>query len=794
MSVFARSAILAGYAAVLVLPLAAANLDFRSATIVISASASTPERKAAAMLSEEIEKRTQLRLRVQTQAAAGPAFVLGRAGQVQSAAPQLAGAPDKAEGFTLRSTAGPSGALAVVTGYDDRGVVFGAGYLLRQLHMARQRLELESGLNITTAPQVPVRGHQLGYRPKTNAYDAWGVPRWEQYIRELAIFGTNTIELIPPRSDDAADSPHFPLPQIEMMVEMSRIADEYGIDVSIWYPAMDRDYSDPTTVEFALKEWAEVYRRLPRIDVIFVPGGDPGHTQPKYLMALLEKQLASLHKYHPKAQMWMSPQSFNKEWMDEFLSIMKGEPPWLSGIVYGPQMRMSLPELRESVPKRYPIRLYPDITHSLSSQFPVPDWDFAYPETEGRESINPRPLGEATIFRAFRNYVIGFVSYSEGCNDDVNKFVWSGLGWNPDASVKDILTEYSRFFIGDEVADAFAQGLLALERNWKGPLLANPGVETTLLQFRQMEAHATPQMRAAWRFQQALYRAYYDAFVQARLRTETEQEQRALGELALAKTRGSLAAMAAAERVLDADLLTQQAREYRARVFELAEALFQSIGMQLSVTRYQAIAIDRGANLDAIDYALNNRLWLENRFAEIRPLNSEADRLAKLDEIVNWTNPGPGGFYDDLGNAAAQPHLIMGEGFDKDPELRHTAFIGWGNLTPNRGGRVSWFDQAVVLFDEPLRMRYTDLDPTAQYRVRVVYGGRGTVRLVANGNTQIHDFINKAATPAPMEFEIPREATKTGSLTLEWTRPQGLGGAGGGNQIAEVWLIRAGSR
>jgi len=32
-----------------------------------------------------------------------------------------------------------------------------------------------------------------------------------------------------------------------MMVEMSRIADEYGIGVSIWYPAMDKDYSDPKT-------------------------------------------------------------------------------------------------------------------------------------------------------------------------------------------------------------------------------------------------------------------------------------------------------------------------------------------------------------------------------------------------------------------------------------------------------------------------------------------------------------------------------------------------------------------
>ena len=47
---------------------------------------------------------------------------------------------------------------------------------------------------------------------------------WEQYIRDLAVFGTNAIELIPPRSDDDADSPHFPLPPMEMMTAMSRIA------------------------------------------------------------------------------------------------------------------------------------------------------------------------------------------------------------------------------------------------------------------------------------------------------------------------------------------------------------------------------------------------------------------------------------------------------------------------------------------------------------------------------------------------------------------------------------------
>ena len=91
---------------------------------------------------------------------------------------------------------------------------------------------------------------------------------------------------------------------------MSQIAADYGLDVWIWYPAMDADYADPRTVEHALAEWADVFRKLPRIDAVFVPGGDPGHTRPKILMALLEKQAENLRRFHPDAQMWVSPQSF----------------------------------------------------------------------------------------------------------------------------------------------------------------------------------------------------------------------------------------------------------------------------------------------------------------------------------------------------------------------------------------------------------------------------------------------------------------------------------------------------
>jgi hypothetical protein len=747
--------------------------DFRQAVIVLPASPTTTEKKAAQMLSEEIEKRTQLRLKIA--AAGSPAIYLK---------PAPGGKP---ESFTLTSTA----TTATVTAPDDRGMVFGAGYLLRQFRMARQKLELDPALNISTAPKYEVRGQQLGYRPKTNAYDAWTVPMWEQYIRELAIFGNNTIELIPPRSDDDDDSPHFPLPKIEMMEEMSRIANEYGLDVSIWFPAMDKDYSDPATMEFALKEWEAVFRRLPRIDAIFVPGGDPGHTQPKWMFALLEKQTASLHRYHPKAKMWLSPQGFSKEWRDEFWALLDKNPAWLTGLVFGPQVYGSLEEFRALTPKRYPIRFYPDITHSIHSEFPVPDWDMAYAATEGRETINPRPIDETAIFQRYQRFAVGTVTYSEGCNDDVNKFIWSGLLWNPDATPKSILADYARFFIGDSMADDFANGLFALEQNWRGPLASNRQVPVTLAQFKDMERHATPQQRLNWRFQEALYRAYYDEYEQSRLLSEMRQEEMATAVLASANRLGSLKAMAEAEAILDADARTADAKEYRARVFEMAEALFQSIHMQLSVERYKAIAVDRGANLDAVDYALNNRIWLENRFQEIRAMESEADRLARIDQIVNWTDPGPGGFYDALGFANLRPHLVLGEPYVQDPDFLKSPLISLAT-SPQRGWRTTFAMDGEIIQDRPLRMRYTELDPTAHYKIRVTYGGdqrRTPVRLAANG-MEVHPFREKGPMPEPVEFDLPKQATSAGTLMLEWTRPPGLGGNGRGTQVSEVWLIK----
>jgi hypothetical protein len=777
-------------------------VDLKGAVIVYPANFSGPEKKAVQMLAEEAEKRSKVHWPAMTNwpSSIGPVIAVFTKDLLpdfaHDYAKELAESPDSngPEGFHISVKSRADNTVVWVVGNDARGVLFGVGKLLREMHLQPGRAAVADDLEISTAPKYALRGHQLGYRPKCNSYDAWDLPVWEQYIRDLAVFGCNSIELIPPRSDDVATSPHFPRPPMEMITGMSRIADSYGLDVWVWYPAMDHDYSDPKTVESALREWGEVFANLPRIDDVFVPGGDPGHTRPKFLMALLEKQTENLHRYHPNARMWVSPQGFTQAWMDEFLEILRrDQPAWLTGLVFGPQVRLSLPRLRELVPRQYPIRHYPDITHSRQCQFPVPDWDVAYAVTEGRECINPRPEDEAIIFRKMQPDTIGFVTYSEGCNDDVNKMIWGGLGWDPEQNVTDILRAYSRYFIGDRFTETFAEGLLALEKDWRGPLLANEGVEKTLAHFQTLEKEASPADLRNWRFQQALFRAYFDASVRERLISETEIEGKALQALRGLMGKDTLNAMAQAEK----QLKMQAGSSNDMRIQLLGEALFQTIGMQLSVEKYKALAVDRGASLDTLDYPLNNRAWLRDRFANIRKLPSEEERREAIKGILNWTNPGPGGFYDDLGNSAKEPHLLRGPGFRDDPAAAVSPRADFEEDEPTSATgvarRMSWIDHAESLYDAPLRMRYTGLENNASYKIRVVYGGddfEHKIRLVANEGIEIHPFIAKPYPIEPIEFAIPSGVIKNGELILTWSGEPGLGGNGRTCEVSEVWLIR----
>jgi hypothetical protein len=788
-------------------PFAAAtaqSLDLSHATIVAPADADSAELAAAHLLVEEAGKRcgNEWPVRPEEPSSAesplAPRILIGRKDQLEHTSLHLPAWPTYAarpEAFAIETIRTASKPAIVIAGYDDRGVLFGIGYLLRHTDFSSGHAWLPAPLHIASAPQFAIRGHQLGYRFKNNTYDAWTPERFEQYIRDLAVFGANTIELLPPITDDAPSSPLFPLPAMDMMVRVSGIVQKYGLRCSIFYPAMAHDYSDPATIESELRVWGDVFDKLPQVDELFVPGGDPGHTDPAVLFPYLARVAEVLHRSHPDAGVWVSAQGFNADKMRRFYALVAARPPWLSGIVVGPQSRDGLDVERAHIPKDIPIRFYPDIGHTMHAQLPVPEWDAAYALTEGRETINPRPLAETTIFRHYAPYMNGFVTYSEGVNDDVNKFIWSALGWSAQTNPMATLREYARYFAGSEGfrVDDFVRGIVSLERNWEGPLAENTLVDTTLRRFQLMQQAATPAQSENWRFEAALYRAYFDAYERHRLLIATAQEQRALGFLASADRIGSAAAMQQAEQALNADPPEfTQLRPWRNAIEDLAGQLFRDIGLQLGVAKYGASASNRGASLDTVDVQLNNRVWLEREFARIRGVNGETNRLQAIAAIVHWCDPEPGGFYDDLGDPSTEPHLVRGPGYPSDPSFFRTTLDGIADRTPDEGLRLSQISYAGANYDHPLELRYTGLSTKLHYKLRIVYAGEEyttPVTLTANGHFVIHGPRLRATNPETVEFPVPPAATRGGALDLQWTRPQDLGGGGRGLQVAEVWLL-----
>src|SRR5690606_30224344 len=273
------------------------------------------------------------------------------------------------EGYKIAVLEGSKTVLVV--GKDARGVLYGIGKLLRKMEMDKGKILLPDDLKIASSPKYPIRGHQLGYRPKTNSYDAFSVVQFDSYIRDMAIFGANSIEIMPPRTDDDFSNVHMKLPAIQMIAEQSKIADSYGMDVWMWYPNMGTDYSNPDSLKMEIEERRKVFKAVPRLDHLFVPGGDPGDLDPNELFKWLNIEAKVLQEYHPNAKIWVSPQVFRPttKWFDAFYEQVDKKYPWFGGIVFGPWIKTPLKEIRERVGPEVPIRRYPDITHSLSSQY-----------------------------------------------------------------------------------------------------------------------------------------------------------------------------------------------------------------------------------------------------------------------------------------------------------------------------------------------------------------------------------------------------------------------------------------
>jgi len=784
---------------------AASTVEFSDCVIVTAKQQGSVEQKATAVLQEEIEKRTGISLKTTDSWPGGNESVIavGLISQMeQLAGPVLADVQKLnipgAEGFILVVKEKPQKAV-VILGKDPRGMLYGIGRLLRKAGLRDNSISVPADMKMSMTPKYPLRGHQLGYRPKTNAYDAWTVEQYDQYIRELALFGSNCIEIMPPITDDKFKNELMKYEPLEMMASLSEIIDSYGLDVWIWYPNIHDAKNKnlfPLDEENQVKQLADrekIFKKLKRIDHILVPGGDPGHLHPDQFFPWMDRVAPVLHKYHPKAKIWVSPQAMDptREWLSTFYKNINKKPDWLGGVVFAPWIKTPIEKMREIVDKDIPIRRYPDITHNIACQYPVRDWDLALAITLHRECYNPRPVAMKKIHNRFAHLACGSLTYTEGIHDDINKFVWGDQDWDPDTEPIETLRDYCRLFISPDFADGMAQGFMAQERNWEGPLAANNQVDVTVLQWRQLEKDVPESVKNNYRFQMGLMRAYYDAYIRRRLINETELEMKAMDILRNASESGSQTAIEKAEKILARSTEEPVAQDYRKKCEYLADELFKNIGSQTYVGKHKAQHRTRGAFMEGVDEPLNNRLWLGAQFKKIMELKDEQARLNEIEKVVNRNNPGPGGFYDDMGTLPSFKRILNTVAWEDDPGTLispRIAFYYMVDRSSDKEFPLAWKNQASVIYETPLKFVYENLDPEAEYRIRVAYtGDRGKkIRLVANGVYQIHDLLN-TMTPPIREFDIPKEATAAGKLELKWDCGEGQRGS----QVSEIWLMKA---
>lgn len=675
-------------------------------------------------------------------------------------------------------------------GRDGRGTIFAMGKLLRLLWLTQGKVAADvcfEGLSST--PASAMRGHQLGYRDKQNTLPCWNKAQMDRYIRDLILFGSNSIELLPPRTDDNLFSREMQVDPFEMMVHAAQTIQSYGMDVWLWYPNMGKDYEDPTCRMQERTEREKAFSTIERIDGVLIPAGDPGELEPEQLFLVAQEVAAILHKYHPHARVMLAPQCFAPDagWYDAFYEQVAKQPDWLWGVCFAPWEKDPIEEMVAKLPEKYRsrIRHYPDITHDMGCQFALPYRDSAFAIIEGRECCDPRPRAMKYIHQYFSKWCMGSITYSEGVHDDVNKFVWGQQDWDEQQTAESTVREYVRYFIAPSLEDALTEGILELESSWaeQATIEQNLHVEKAYQIFSDIDARAALGVKSNWRYQQLLLRALADHYIQQKKAYDLRLESMAIQALEAAHETGAVAAIRSAIALWDRGMDEPFDPALRMRLQRLADDLRSSIGAKLTTHHHGGQRWNRGAWIDMIDTPLNDSQFFHVSLKRILRLPTEAEKQSAIQVLLSRTKVGAGESYVNVADAAGRALIVSERRWEDDPSLLRTPFATvdaqtlhaqhtWTNTFREQAIPSALRTCAISYYDTPLTLRIPGLEDGAAYQLEVAYGASLQEpncqltcmgKLVEENKTekrQQDDFWHR--------YTLPENCVQDGCVTLTW--------------------------
>eukprot|EP01047_Picozoa_sp_COSAG01_P087184 COSAG01_NODE_19952_length_980_cov_1.127128_1_plen_273_part_00 len=198
---------------------------------------------------------------------------------------------------------------------------------------------------------------------------------------------------------------------------------------------------------------------------------------------------------------------------------------------------------------------------------------------------------------------------------------------------------------------------------------------------------------------------------QAKLRHELQVEAAVLAIAARAADGDTQAAQHALAQPW-AGAGARSAKAWRLRAFELAFAINKSLGGcghwgGMSVLQSQ----DPTLGLVTIDTPLSDSAYLKAQLRVIASLPTEEAKHIALQGIGRWTDPGPGGYYDQLGAIPRSPRLSSGFGERADPQFLYAPLVsydeGGAEEAPLTGSsqRISWYSYAQAYWNASVSLR-----------------------------------------------------------------------------------------
>ncbi len=800
--------------------------ELRRLAVVTGKRATEVETRAAEILRSRIEKRSGIDVitRTESEFEGGTAVLIGVPGNHDSLSrlmeefgADLPRLPDNGkehpEGFTVW-TGGPDGERRVlIAGTDERGCIYGAGEFLRGLTYRSGDVVVPM-MRVKSRPAFWMRGGNPS-GPGSRARRFGNLrPRTEEEHREamedIMLLGTNIF----------GGDPEL-VRSYGMMTRFGRTANSLReTDTGSPIPQEWRSPGDmsgryvcpsiPEARVALLDSFEEMFREAADYDFFTTNSGDTGGCRCERCMPwgrtyieLVEEIAERLHRYHPECRVLATNQDLTNEGNQLLFDYLdQVDSSWLYAIRYGPgademqtyirgpvnprwfeyegfgSMGNFLKHMHHELPRETNIALYTDITHWMQSQFAVQRPDVVLAAIYGRRSWNARPRKFHRVAREILHYAVGDMHYSEGMHDDFNKWFWYRMLWDPHLTAEEITAEYCRYWFGPEAAEDASEAIYLMEETLSRPVIGNDNIPRAVDLLRKVgERIPENLLKDDHRWRVMTQKALMDLYIKMKVERGEGVKRRASAELEMAVGGDSPAEhLETALEILRSPLVTDEMGSIKDEAMKLGEESNRVIGYRVPTP----FIVD--------DYDVTEVEWWRRTIEDALGTGSESRMRNASRMILDYDDPGPGGYYDNLGWPHESDHITHGETL-------------WGFMPFPGPALLSHYSLAFSWGDERtgVTLRYRDLEPDTSYMVRISVGVHvmgteipirpGDLReaLAANGRVIDDGFEVPVGEIGMREFRIPRELTGKGDLKISLLpRVEGLPVTG----ACEVWLMR----